>query len=150
MSASSVHRVLEAALAGSLVVVTLLTLGPTGAGGWAWGDPATELHWYAGAVRSATAATQLLGNLVLLVPSALLAVLRWPSLRRPARLLPAALAAGATIELLQWALPLGRVVSPVDALLNAAGAVAAGLLAATLPMVRRAGSGRPQRVWAGA
>ncbi|MBW0117977.1 VanZ family protein [Pseudonocardia abyssalis] len=36
--------------------------------------------------------------------------------------------AGAAIELLQWLLPLGRVVSPVDALLNAAGAVLAGLL----------------------
>jgi hypothetical protein len=149
MSAPSVHRVLETALAGSLVLVALLTLGPTGAGGWAWGDPATELHWYAGAVHSAAVATQLLGNLALLVPSSVLVVLRWSSLRRPARLLPAALATGATIELLQWALPLGRVVSPVDALLNAAGAAVAGLLAVALPGVHRAGSGRPQRVWAG-
>jgi hypothetical protein len=37
-------------------------------------------------------------------------------------------AAGRGIELLQWALPLGRVVSPVDAALNATGAVVAGLL----------------------
>ena len=39
-------------------------------------------------------------------------------------------AVGTGIELLQWALPLGRVVSPVDAALNAAGAVVAGLLVA--------------------
>jgi hypothetical protein len=41
-----------------------------------------------------------------------------------------AVAAGTGIELLQWALPLRRVVSPVDAALNAAGAVVAGLLVA--------------------
>jgi VanZ family protein len=71
-------------------------------------------------------------------------------LGRPARLLPAAVLAGGTIEALQWALPLGRVVSPVDALLNASGAVVAGLLVAALQGVRRAGSGRSRRVWAGA
>jgi hypothetical protein len=150
MTGTSVHRVLEAALAGSLVLVALMTLGPTGAGGWAWGDPATELHWYAGALHSAAVATQLGGNLLLLVPSAVLAVLRWPVLRRPPYLLPVALLTGAAIESLQWALPLGRVVSPVDALLNAVGAVTAGVLAGAVPAVRRAGSGRPRRVWAGA
>jgi hypothetical protein len=144
MSAASVHRALETALAASLALVALLTLSPSGAGGWAWGDPATELHWYAGAAHSATVTTQLLGNLALLAPSAVLAVLRWPGLRRPVALVPVALAAGATIEALQWTLPLGRVVSPVDALLNAAGAVVVGLMVATW-----AGSGRPQRVWAG-
>jgi hypothetical protein len=34
--------------------------------------------------------------------------------------------------LLQWTLPLGRVVSPVDALLNATGAVITGLVVARL------------------
>jgi hypothetical protein len=34
--------------------------------------------------------------------------------------------------LLQWTLPLGRVVSPVDALLNATGAVITGLAVARL------------------
>ena len=150
MSAASVHRTLGAALAGSLLLVALLTLSPTGADGWAWGDPATELRWYADAAHSGAVATQLVGNLVLLAPSALLAVLRWPALRHPVPLVTAALAAGASIELLQWALPLGRVVSPVDALLNAAGAVVAGLLAVVVLSIRRAGSGRPQRVWAGA
>jgi hypothetical protein len=42
------------------------------------------------------------------------------------------LAAGSGIELTQWLLPLGRVVSPLDALLNTAGAVVGGLLAAHL------------------
>jgi hypothetical protein len=150
MSGAAAHRALESALVASLVLVALLTLSPTGAGGWAWGDPATELHWYAGAVHSAAVAGQLVGNVLLLAPSSVLAVLRWPALRRPARLLPGALAAGATIEALQWLLPLGRVVSPVDALLNASGAVVAGLVTLALRGLRRPGSGRPQRVWAGA
>src|SRR2546426_557800 len=68
---------------------------------------------------------------------AALAVLRCPALGRPARLAAVGLATGALIETLQWMLPLGRVVSPVDALLNAAGAVIAGLLATRL---------RPRRV----
>jgi len=150
MSAPAAHRALESALVASLVLVALLTLSPTGAGGWAWGDPATELHWYAGALHSAAVAGQLVGNLLLLAPSAVLAVLRWPALRRPGLLLPVAAAAGVAIESLQWALPLGRVVSPMDAVLNASGAVAVGLLTAALAAHRRAGSGRPQRVWAGA
>jgi VanZ family protein len=79
---------------------------------------------------------QLLGNLLLLAPLAGLAVLRWPGLRRPAVLVPLALAAGAAIETLQWALPLGRVVSPVDAVLNAAGAVAVGLVVGGLSGIR--------------
>ena len=75
---------------------------------------------------------QLTGNLVLLAPLAVLAVLRWPSLAPPLRLGGAALAVAVGIELLQWALPLGRVVSPVDAGLNTAGALLAGRLAAVL------------------
>src|SRR3954470_2845359 len=146
MSARAVHRVLETALVASLAIVAVLTLGPTGAGGWAWGDPATELHWYAGAGHSTAVATQLLGNLALLAPSAALAVLRWPVLRRPAWLVLAALAAGATIEALQWALPLGRVVSPVDALLNGLGAGIVGLLVTGVLRLHRPGFRRPQRV----
>ena len=48
------------------------------------------------------------------------------------RLAAVGLATGALIETLQWMLPLGRVVSPVDALLNATGAVIAGLLTTRL------------------
>jgi hypothetical protein len=70
-----------------------------------------------------------------------LAVLRWPALRAPGRLVLAAGATAGAIELFQWLLPLGRVVSPVDALLNATGAVVAGLAVAGLrtsaPRARR-------------
>ncbi|WP_299952628.1 VanZ family protein [uncultured Modestobacter sp.] len=139
---------LDVALVGSLLLVGLLTLSPTGAGGWAWGDPATELRWYA--AGSATAAVQLVGNLLLLTPTAALAVLRWPVLRRLLALVPAVAAAAASIEVLQLLLPLGRVVSPVDAMLNAAGALVAGCLVAGALALHSAGSGRPPRVWAGA
>ena len=71
---------------------------------------------------------QLVGNLALLVIPAALAVLRWPPLGQlgPARRPRAG--RGHDIELLQRVLPLGRVVSPLDAVLNAVGAIAAGLL----------------------
>ena len=78
----------------------------------------------------ATTVLQLVGNLVLLAVPTAPAVLRWPTLGRPGPLLAAGLSGGAAIEVLQWLLPLGRVVSPVDAALDAAGAVAAGLLVA--------------------
>jgi hypothetical protein len=124
------RRVLDAGLAAALAAVALLTLLPTGRG-WAWGAPATELQWYATGLGSETAMLQLFGNLALLAPLAALAVLRWPALAAPHRL-AAAVAAGAAVELLQWTLPLGRVVSPVDALLNATGAVITGLVVARL------------------
>ncbi len=89
--------------------------------GWAWGAPLTELRWYATGLDSEATVLQLVGNLVLLVPLAVLAVLRRPSLGTPPRLAALAVAAGTGIELLQWALPLGRVVSPVDAALDATG-----------------------------
>jgi hypothetical protein len=120
------RRVLDAGLAAALVCVALLTLLPTGRS-WAWGAPVSELRWYVTGWESGTAMLQLFGNLALLVPLAALAVLRWPALSQPRRLAAAAVAAGATVELLQWALPLGRVVSPLDALLNATGALLTGL-----------------------
>jgi glycopeptide antibiotics resistance protein len=128
---------LQALLAAALLAVAVLTWTPEGTG-WSWGSPVTELSWYASGLDSAATLQQLLGNLGLLVVPAALAVLLWPSLGRPSRLVAAALGTGAAIELLQWLLPLGRVVSPLDALLNAAGAVVAGLLvsaAARLPSV---------------
>ncbi len=118
-------------LALAVLPVVLVTLSPAGAG-WAWGDPVTEVRWYLTGLHSPPVLLQLVGNLLLLAPAAVLAVLRWPVLRRPVPLATAAVAAGTTVELLQWALPLGRVVSPVDALLNAAGAVAVGLLVAAV------------------
>jgi VanZ family protein len=123
--------VLTAAVAVALAVVAALTLLPAGTG-WEWGSPAVELRWYATGLDSRATVVQLLGNLLLLAPPAVVAVLRWSVLRRPAVLALASVAAGAAIETLQWALPLGRVVSPVDALLNATGALVAGLLTAAL------------------
>jgi glycopeptide antibiotics resistance protein len=121
------RRTLDVGLALAAAVVALLTLLPTGRG-WAWGAPLSEVRWYVSGWDSPTAMLQLTGNLVLLAPLAALAVLRWPALGSPSRLAGAALAAGAGIELLQWLLPLGRVVSPLDALLNATGALVTGLV----------------------
>ncbi|SNS17572.1 VanZ like family protein [Geodermatophilus pulveris] len=131
------RRPLDAALLLAALAVAWLTLTPAGGSGWEWGAPLTELRWYATGLDSEATRLQLLGNLLLLVPLSVLAVLRWPALGTPGRLLPLALAAGAGIELLQWALPLGRVVSPVDAALNATGAV---VTAAVVALV--AGPGR--------
>src|SRR4051812_36825779 len=117
------------ALAVSVGVVAALTLAPAGSG-WRWGAPLAELRWYATGLGSEETVLQLVGNLGLLTAPAALAVLLWPGLARPTRLAVAALAAGASIEVAQWLLPLGRVVSPLDAVLNATGAVLAGLLVA--------------------
>jgi hypothetical protein len=138
--------VLTAGAAAALAVVAALTLLPAGSGGWEWGSPAVEVRWYLAGLDSRTTVLQLLGNLLLLTPPAALAVLRWPLLGRPAVLVPLALAAGAAIETLQWALPLGRVVSPVDAALNAAGAVVVGLLVGGLSGARARHHGSPPGV----
>jgi hypothetical protein len=138
--------VLTTGTAVALAAVAALTLLPAGSGGWEWGSPAVEVRWYLAGLDSRTTVLQLLGNLLLLTPLAALAVLRWPALRRPGPLVAAAVAAGAAIETLQWALPLGRVVSPVDAVLNAAGAVAVGLLVGGLSGVRSRHHGPPRGV----
>lgn len=103
----------------SLGAVAILTLSPAGTG-WSWGAPLQELQWYA--ALSGQARTQLVGNVLLLTPVAAAATLLWPRLGTRAYLPGWVLAAGGAIEVLQWLLPIGRVVSPVDALLNAAGA----------------------------
>ena len=136
------RRVLDAGMAAALAGVALLTLLPAGRGR-SWGAPMAELQWYATGLGSQTAMVQLFGNIVLLVPLAALAVLRWPALSAPRWLAAASVAAGAAVELLQWALPLGRVVSPVDALLNAAGAVLCGLVVARLGSPARAAAAGP-------
>ena len=117
---------LDAALGLAALAVAWLTLTPAGGSGWEWGAPLTELRWYATGLGSEATVLQLVGNLLLLAPLAVLALSRFPRLSTPPRLAALAVAAGTGIELLQWALPLGRVVSPVDAALNATGAVAAG------------------------
>ena len=118
-------RRLDAALAAAAALVALLTLLPQG-GVTAWGAPVDELRWYAGALTSEATLLQLTGNLVLLAPLAVLAVLRWPALATPRRLAAGAVGVAVGIELLQGLLPLGRVVSPVDAALNTVGALLAG------------------------
>lgn len=133
---TSARPALRVLLAAALAVVAALTLTPEGTG-WAWGSPATEVRWYLTGLDSPATVLQLVGNLGLLVVPGTLAVLLWPSLGHPARLLGTAVAAGAGIEALQWALSLGRVVSPLDAALNAAGAVAAGLLVASVDRLGR-------------
>jgi VanZ like family len=115
----------------SLAVVARLVFTPEGQG-WAWGSPFVEARWYLTGLDSTSTMLQLVGNLALLVVPAALAVLRWPGLARFRRLAGISLAAGSAIEFLQWLLPLGRVVSPLDAVLNATGALAAGLVAAHL------------------
>lgn len=142
------RRALEVGLGLAAGAVALLTLMPTGQG-WEWGAPLSELHWYATGWTSETAMLQLVGNLTLLAPLAALAVLRWPGLAAPRRLVAAAALAAVGIEFLQWMLPLGRVVSPVDALLNATGAVLTGLVVARLAVGDGRTTGRPPWVAAG-
>jgi hypothetical protein len=134
MDDARARRMWTVALVASLAVVALLTLTPDGSG-WAWGSPAVELRWYLTGLHSTATVVQLTGNLGLLTVPAALAVLRWPALGRLPALGLVALATGSGIELLQWALPLGRVVSPLDAVLNATGAVVAGLAVAHLRRV---------------
>jgi hypothetical protein len=125
----------------ALLGVAALTLVPTGTG-WAWGSPVEELRWYVTGLGTEATLIQLVGNVSLLMVPAALVVLLWPSLGRPARLGTLALAAGTAIELLQWALPLGRVVSPLDAVLNASGALLAGLAAAAVHRAAQRVTGR--------
>ncbi|WP_448639530.1 VanZ family protein [Geodermatophilus sp. URMC 63] len=122
----------------ALAAAASLTLVPEGTG-WAWGAPLTELRWYLTGLTSPATPLQLVGNLLLIAVPAVLAVRLWPALAHPARLAAAALAAGGTIEVLQFLPPLGRVVSPVDALLNAAGALVTGAVVAATDRDRRRG-----------
>ena len=127
--AAPARPALTIALLTSLAVVALLTLTPEGQG-WAWGSPLTEVRWYLTGLDSTATMLQLTGNLSLLAVPAALAVLSRPALGRAGALVAVSFAVSAGIEVAQWALPLGRVVSPLDAVLNATGAIAAGLLTA--------------------
>ncbi len=124
--------VLTTGVAVALVAVAAVTLLPAGSGGSEWGSPAVEVRWYLGGLDSRATVLQLLGNLLLLAPPAAVGVLRWPVLGRPAVLVTAAVAAGGANETQQWVLPRGRVVYPLEALLNAVGAVLVGLLVSGL------------------
>jgi hypothetical protein len=92
----------DAALVAAAVLVAVLTLLPQG-GGSAWGAPLDELRWCATGLSSEATLLQLTGNLALLGPLAVLAVLRWPAPAAPRRLAGAAVAVAVGIEALQWA-----------------------------------------------
>jgi len=72
-----------------------------------------------------TAFYQIVGNLLVFAAFGFLAPLRWSL--TPARIMGIAALGSATVELLQWVLPLGRVASVDDILLNAVGAGLAAL-----------------------
>ena len=133
------RRWADAGLAAAAALVAVLTLLPQGRG-WTWASPTDELRWYATGLASETTVLQLAGNLALLGPLAVLAVLRRPALASPVRLCAASAAVATGIELLQRALPLGRVVSPLDAALNTVGALLAGGAAAALVAPARGAS----------
>ena len=61
-----------------------------------------ELRWYATGLSSGTTLLQLFGNLFLLGPLAVPAVLRWPALASPRLLAAASVAVAVGIELLQF------------------------------------------------
>ena len=117
---------LATAIGLSLAVVAFPTLVPEGSG-WAWGAPLTELRWYLTGLTSPATLLQLVGK-----PAAA----RGPrgvgratvAPTGPARPVATAHAAGGTVEWLQSLLPLGRVVSPVDALVDTTAAVLTGFL----------------------
>lgn len=134
-SSPDVRTALRLVLGAALALVALVTLLPSGSGS-AYAPPLAELRWYVTGLDSTGPLVQLVGNLGLLAVPAAAAVALWPRLGRPELLVPLALLSGATIELLQWWLPVGRVVSPLDAVLNAAGAAVAGLLVAALRRAR--------------
>src|SRR4051795_12418325 len=125
-------------MATSLVAVVLITLTPRGTG-WAWGSPLDEARWYLTGLDSPATVLQLAGNVLLLVVPFGLAAARWPALGHVRPLAALSLAAGFTIEFLQWLLPLGRVVSPMDAVLNATGALAAGVVVSHVRAMRPRG-----------
>ncbi|WP_298803719.1 VanZ family protein [uncultured Pseudokineococcus sp.] len=125
------------------VLTAAVTLTPVGEG-WAWGAPGEELRWYLAGLDHPGTLVQLLGNLLLLVPLALTVHRLEEQVARPRVLVALAVATAASIEVLQLALPLGRVVSPLDAALNATGAVLAVVVAEALATAARPGR-RPAR-----
>jgi glycopeptide antibiotics resistance protein len=70
---------------------------------------------------------QLVGNLLFLAAFGFFAPIRWRALATPGRLLAAGVAVSAAIEVTQYVVNVGRVSSVDDVLLNATGALLAGL-----------------------
>ncbi|GAA2796039.1 VanZ family protein [Saccharopolyspora taberi] len=78
--------------------------------------------------RPVAATVQIAGNLLVLAAFGAFLPMRFAALSRPHRIAVAAAAVSLAIELLQYALRLGRVSSVDDVLLNTAGAVLSSLL----------------------
>jgi glycopeptide antibiotics resistance protein len=70
---------------------------------------------------------QVVGNLLFLAAFGFVAPIRWPGLAGPVRLLAAGAALSTAIEVIQYVLDVGRVSSMDDVLINATGALLAGL-----------------------
>lgn len=137
------RRAASAALVAALTATAVLTLSPTGVG-WTWAPPVDELRWYAAGLGRPGTLLQLLGNLLLLVPAALAASRLRPGPAHVPALVASAAGVAVGVEVLQLVTAVGRVVSPVDALLNTVGAAVAVVVAAAVtspPRRRRAGGG---------
>ncbi|ROP26973.1 VanZ family protein [Pseudokineococcus lusitanus] len=141
-ASSGRRRAATSALVAALAATAVLTLSPTGAG-WTWAPPVEELRWYAAGLGRPGTLVQLLGNLLLLVPAALAASRLRPGPAHVPALVASAAGVAVAVEVLQLVTAAGRVVSPVDALLNTAGAAAAVVVAAavTVPSRRRRAPG---------
>ncbi|TDC39881.1 VanZ family protein [Micromonospora sp. 15K316] len=87
-----------------------------------------------------TAVVQVVGNLLVFAALGFFAPVRLAGLAGPGRLFLLGAAGSVLVEVLQYALDLGRVSSVDDVLLNAAGAVLAGLLSRPWWAGRRAAS----------
>ncbi|MEV6374132.1 VanZ family protein [Micromonospora musae] len=90
-----------------------------------------------------TAVVQVVGNLLVFAALGFFAPVRLTVLAGPGRLFLLGAAGSVLVELLQYALDLGRVSSVDDVLLNATGAVLAGLLSRPWWAGRRAASVPP-------
>jgi hypothetical protein len=125
-----------------MVVGTLpwlwMILSPLPESGLVYLVPLTDL-WNQIHHPPAWALYQITGNLLVFSAFGFLAPIRWRL--RPLWIVTVAATASATVELLQWALDLGRVASVDDVLVNTTGAGLAALWSRRWPTARRCSSG---------
>ena len=134
----AVYRsVLDVTLMASIVSVLILTLPPSiGAPRAVNLAPFAELQHDVGD----TGLSQLVGNAIMFMPFGFLAPLRWPRLDSFRNVVFAAAAFSLVIEVLQFALPLGRQASVTDVIMNTVGGgVGYTLMIALRGLVRRRG-----------
>ncbi|MER7460491.1 VanZ family protein [Micromonospora sp. NPDC126480] len=92
---------------------------------------------------AATVVVQVVGNLLVFAALGFFAPVRFAALAGPGRLFLLGAVCSVLVESAQYLLDLGRVTSADDVLLNATGALLAGLLSRRWWAGRRAGAGRP-------